>query len=180
MLHSPHLFPHILSGLALVVAAQPAAAQGAPADWSRILRERWCHPEQPCPPRQGLVWDSANASPKYPEVLRGVGVGGEVVLSFTVGTTGVVNPGSVMVVRTSNRAFNAAAITAVQGWTFGADGEQRIPDSVPVQLHLIFASQGVCPTDDDRQRIGWGAWNQLVVSACVRRVPRSRLPSGGT
>lgn len=180
MLPAVRSFLHVLSVVGVILAAPPASAQGASTEWSRILRERWCHPEQPCPPRQGLVWDTANASPRYPEVLRGVGVGGEVVLSFTVGTTGAVNPASVTVVRTSNRAFNDVAITAVHGWRFGADGEQRIPESVPVQLHLIFAHHGVCPTDDDRQRIGWGAGNQLVVSGCVRRVPRNRLTPGGS
>src|SRR5690606_20148304 len=104
MLQHHQQFLSTLTVLGVVLAAAPASAQGGSDDWSRITHPRTCHPNNPCPLRAGLLWDSTTVGPRYPVVLEQAFVGGETVVTFQVGADGVVDSNSVTVVRTSNRA----------------------------------------------------------------------------
>lgn len=175
MRQAERLFPSMLAVIVGLAAAAPAAAQATQGDWSRILRDRTCTPEIACPPRAGMVWDSTNTGPRYPEVLKQVGIGGEVVVSFTVNADGAVDTNSVSVVRTSSQAFTGMAIQAVRRWRFRADSGQRLPASVSAQVQLIFSHEGSCGDATSQQRMGWAAWNQLVTRTCVRSIPRDQV-----
>jgi protein TonB len=56
--------------------------------------------------------------PRYPPALRQVGVEGSVRLRYIVGTDGKVEPGSVEVLMSTNRSFEAPAIEAIKGSRF--------------------------------------------------------------
>ena len=56
---------------------------------------------------------SRNASPRYPEALRSVGVQGVVTLRFIVSADGKVEPGSIEVVDSPNKLFTDAVKTAL-------------------------------------------------------------------
>lgn len=158
----------------LLLAPAPASAQGATGDWSHIIRTRGCHPDSPCPPREGMLWDPTNITPTYPGAMKAVGVGGETVLTFQVRADGLVDSSSVAVVRTSNQAFVRTSIAAIRAWRFGVEAEGRPAGSMPVQVHLIFSHQGVCQGSPQTQPIGWAAANQLVIGACVVQIPKSQ------
>lgn len=166
-------FLSTLAVLGVVIAAAPASAQGGSDDWSRIIHRRACHPDNPCPLRAGLLWDSTNVGPRYPYVLEQAFVGGEAVVTFQVGADGVVDSNSVAVVRTSHQLFADAATAAVRRWRFGAETEQRPPEPVSVQVHLVFSHERFCRDNSSSQHTGWAATNQLVTAVCVRRTPPS-------
>jgi protein TonB len=56
--------------------------------------------------------------PRYPPALRQVGVEGSVRLRYIVGTDGKVEPGSVEVLMSTNKSFEAPAIEAITGSRF--------------------------------------------------------------
>ncbi|HRP07021.1 MAG TPA: TonB family protein [Gemmatimonadales bacterium] len=122
-----------------------------------------------------MLWDSANAAPRYPVVMQQVGIGGEAVLSFRVSPDGVVEPGSVAVLSASNDAFVRGSVEAVSSWRFRTQIEQRPQEPVPVQVKLIFAHLGSCQGSPAQQHIGWGADNQLVTATCVERIHRDQV-----
>lgn len=169
------LFLSVLAVSGSIFATAPASAQEGSGDWSRIIRHRSCHPDNPCPARKGLLWDSTNVGPRYPLVMIAVGIGGETVLTFRVGVDGAVDSNSVTVVRTSNDAFAATSIEAVRLWRFGVESDQRPPEPISVQVQLIFSHEGVCGDSAAQQRTGWAATNQMVAAACAQQVPRSEL-----
>jgi TonB family protein len=51
-------------------------------------------------------------SPRYPDLLRQVGTEGTVLLQFVIDTTGHVEPGSLVVISATHRAFEAPALEA--------------------------------------------------------------------
>ena len=58
------------------------------------------------------------ADPKYPPLLRAARITGQVVLEFVVDTAGAVEPGSVRLVRSTNRLFEQPALDAATTWRF--------------------------------------------------------------
>ncbi len=144
-------------------------------DWATIIRSRRCPVAKDCPARVGLVWDSTNALPTYPPAFRGAGIGGDAVVSFGVGADGAVDSSSVTVVRASNTAFKATAISAVRRWRFGFETEGRPAAAGPVQVHFVFAHQGDCKGTPRERWSAWAAPNQVVIGACMTVIPRSQL-----
>ncbi len=57
-------------------------------------------------------------NPVYPDVMRSVGIEGVVRLRFVVGANGKVESNSVQVVSSTNKAFEAPAVSAIKKWTF--------------------------------------------------------------
>lgn len=171
--------PMIVS--ALVLSAMLLTPGAAPAqdflggDWSRIIRRRSCPVTTDCPPRQGLVWDTTNVLPPYPPALWGGGIGGDVVVSFQVGADGTVDSSSVTVVRASNTAFKAPAISTVRRWRFGFETEGRPSPSITAQVHLLYANELGCKDGHRQQLTGWAGPNQLVMGVCTPVVTRSQL-----
>lgn len=161
--------------IALLCTPTHSAAQVEAGDWSRIIQPRQCLPNRPCPPRTGLVWDSSNAFPRYPEVMAAVGIGGEVVLAFRVNEAGVVESGSIAILRTSNQAFVQTSVDRVSRWRFAVDGEGRPSGPIIVEVQLTFAHMGMCPDNIRRNATGWGRFNQFVVTTCSVRIPRDQL-----
>ena len=171
--------PMIVS--ALVLSAMLMTPGAAPAqdylggEWSRIISHRSCSVSRECPPRVGLVWDTTNAPPIYPPALRSAGIGGEALVSFQVGADGTVDSSSVTVVRASNTAFKAPAISTVRRWRFGFETEGRPASSAPVQVHVVYAHEGDCKGSPRERWSAWAAPNQVVIGACMRVIPRSQL-----
>ncbi len=178
---SQHSRPFLsaLGMIVLLLLPAPVSAQDASGDWSHIIRARECHPDSPCQPREGILWDSANVTPTYPGVMKAVGVDGETVLTFHVRADGLVDSSSVAVVRASNQAFVRTSIEAVRGWRFGVEAEGRPSGSIPIQVHLIFSHQGACNGSPQTPQPGWAAANRLVIGACVATVPKSQLRRPG-
>lgn len=168
----------LLGAIALVCTPADATAQVEAADWSRIIRvhgPRVCQPSRECPVHVGLVWDSTNTFPKYPEVLRAVGIGGEAVVRFRVGEAGAVESASVAVVRSSNRAFDQNSMDAISRWRFGVEAEERPAGPIEVEVRVIYAQMGRCPDNIQQTLTGWAGFNQLVVTSCQILIPRSQL-----
>lgn len=86
---------------------------------------------------QRPVADSANAPPRYPDLLRQAGIGGAVRVAFTVDTAGRVEPATVRIVRTPNAGFDLAVKRAVMSWHFAP--ASRCGRTVRVRLTHEFA-----------------------------------------
>lgn len=161
-----------IAALLLCFAPGAAAAQDAAADWSRIVHQRWCYPDGACSGRTGMIWDSTNAAPVYPIVMRSVGLGGDVALTFDVRADGAVDPSSVTVVRASNRAFAASAIDAIRNWRFSVEAEGRPAGAIAVEMHFIYALLIDCRGEPTTQASAWAGRNQLVIiSRCTVLTP---------
>ena len=61
---------------------------------------------------------TAGEAPAYPALLRDARIAGQVVLEIVVDTSGHVEPGSVVVRRSTNRLFEQPALEAVSTWRF--------------------------------------------------------------
>jgi protein TonB len=57
-------------------------------------------------------------TPRYPDILKSAGVEGEVVVSFTVDTTGRAIPASLTILKSTHELFAAAVRTALPGMRF--------------------------------------------------------------
>ncbi|MFQ5810724.1 MAG: TonB family protein [Armatimonadota bacterium] len=83
--------------------------------------------------------------PEYPGLLRQAGIEGAVLLQFVVGTDGRVEPGTVEVLQSEHRGFEAAAKQLVTGCAFRAarlDGKPaRAQAQMPVMFRLGRAAQ---------------------------------------
>lgn len=64
------------------------------------------------------IADTTNAWPTYPGLLRQAGVGGFVRVAFTVDTTGVPEPRSIVIVRSPNPGFDYSVKRTVATWRF--------------------------------------------------------------
>lgn len=89
--------------------------------------------------------DPASDGPRYPEALRMKGVQGEVVIEFTVDTTGRVDTAGVTVVSTSNPLFTEAVREALPRMHFipaVADGHHvRQLVRLPMKFTLLAAER---------------------------------------
>lgn len=79
--------------------------------------------------------------PKFPANLRRAGVSGEVVVSLVVDAEGKVN--SVHALKSTHIAFEAAALQAVQLWTFtpGMKNGAAVPTTMVVPIQFNLTSQ---------------------------------------
>ena len=165
----------LVSSVVLLTPGTAPAQDYLGGDWATIIRSRRCPVAMDCPARVGLVWDSTNALPTYPVALWAAYIGGDAVVSFGVGADGAVDSSSVTVVRASNTAFKATAISAVRRWRFGFETEGRPASPAPVQVHVVFAHQGDCKGTPRERWSAWAAPNQVVIGACMTVIPRSQL-----
>ncbi len=147
--------------------------------WSRLTHRPNCPPTESCPWRPGLLWDTTNAMPRYPAVLKAVGVGGHVVVEITVDATGRVDSAAIRTEGSTQRGFHAPALAAVKTWRFGfseAPGRPAAP--IPMTFHLIFAIDEGCP-GSDKTSYAWasrGAAPELIVLTCPGKlVPRDQV-----
>lgn len=73
--------------------------------------------------------------PVYPVLLRSAGIEGEVDVGFVVDTMGRVEPGSVRVLRSTNRYFDQPALDAAATWVFRSAQVGGHP--VRARVHLV-------------------------------------------
>ncbi|KQZ68012.1 MULTISPECIES: energy transducer TonB [unclassified Lysobacter] len=82
--------------------------------------------------------------PAYPMELGCEDVGGQVVLSVTIGVEG--KPTVIRMVRSSKvQQLDDAAVAAVRGWTFRAATRDGKPVPVPIQVPVTFTPPQVRP-----------------------------------
>lgn len=79
-----------------------------------------------------------HVAPEYPRVLRAAGVEGEVLLEFVVDTLGVVEPGSINVLRATHAGFAESARRWAAGARFSPAAMGRSPVRQLVRQPLVF------------------------------------------
>jgi len=77
--------------------------------------------------------------PRYPDILRQAGVEGRVMLELVLDTLGHVEPGSVQVVSSTHRLFDAAATQAALGSTYSPGRVAGRAVRVRIQVPVVFA-----------------------------------------
>ncbi len=154
------------------------AAQATPADWSRVTMPPNCYPVDSCGVRLGLAWDTTNAIPVYPPIMRAVGIMGMVVVHFEVTDGGTVDPKSIAVVSSTNRVFETPVATAVRSWKLPPVGPNRPAGNIPVDFTVRF----MLPTCNQRpvpQSSGFAGTIQnvelVVIAPCQALVPRNQV-----
>ena len=85
----------------------------------------------------------AGRAPAYPDVLRMAGITGSVVVRAVVDTLGRVEPASIVVVSSGNRAFEAAARAYIFSAEFRPARVRGRAVRVPIQLPVDFRLTGV-------------------------------------
>ena len=75
---------------------------------------------------------------QYPAALREAGISGFVVIEFVIETTGRVDPSSINIVRSSNAAFEGAAIDVIRKSLFRAGRVRGMAVRVLVQQQIDF------------------------------------------
>jgi protein TonB len=77
--------------------------------------------------------------PRYPELLRKAGIGGQVRVEFVIDTAGRVENGSVRILASTHELFSAAARAAVSTWLFrpGRIAEAAVRSRVQVPLGFL-------------------------------------------
>ncbi|HRP08554.1 MAG TPA: TonB family protein [Gemmatimonadales bacterium] len=79
--------------------------------------------------------------PRYPEVMKSVGIEGVVQLRFVVGTNGRAEANSIQVVSSTNKAFEQPAIDAIRQWRFSPAKLRGQPVRQLVQQNVRFSLQ---------------------------------------
>lgn len=80
-------------------------------------------------------------APRYPEMLRQAGVEGSVILSFVIDTTGRVEPNSIEVIQSTNRAFEGPAREVIVRSRYRPGRVRGTPVRVLVQQSISFTIQ---------------------------------------
>ena len=80
--------------------------------------------------------------PIYPPVLKAAGVEGRVSLRFVVGTDGRPEAGTVQVLSSTNKAFEAPAVEAIKKWRFKPAKIRGAPVRQLVDQAVRFSLQG--------------------------------------
>lgn len=155
---------------AVLLAPTMLAAQATPVGWSRVIVPRACIPqENPCTPREGLIWQSDNTVPTYPEVMRQVGIGALVTVRFDVLPGGGVDPSSVQVTQSGNRAFEQPTIRAIQRWHFATEAPDRPEGPITLEFKLLYAgTEGCLPHSPTPSQVAWmpgGEYRELIVTS---------------
>jgi TonB family protein len=128
--------------------ALPALAEAQDAALGTIVDtriNRYCHPPDECVLRGALLWDSANVAPRYPEIMRSVGIQGEARAEFLVRPDGSVDPASVVIPRVTNQAFQQLVIHAIRTWKFRVAASERPGAAIPAAVTIVFALADRCP-----------------------------------
>lgn len=126
----------------------PRGAEAQQRDTTRIVDariNRYCHPPDECVLRGALIWDTTNVAPRYPEIMRSVGIQGDARATFLVRPDGTVDPASIVVSPITNRAFQQMVINAVGTWKFRVAASERPNGPVPTAMDFIFALADHCP-----------------------------------
>lgn len=170
----------MMAGLLLVTGLGTAPALTAQdSAWSRLTHRPACPPAESCPWRPGLLWDTTNVMPRYPEVMRQVGIAGSVDFTFAVDSSGRVDPNSIQVVRSTNRAFEPPTFVAAKQWRFElSEAPGRPHDPIPMQFRMRFAIEEGC-AGSSRTSHAWLARDarpELLFLVCpIRLVPRDQI-----
>lgn len=132
--------------------ASTGTAQAIDAVTARIFDPAFVPPcmrgeECPAPP-WALAWHRDNQLPGYPEVMRAVGIDGEVEVSFIVEPDGAVRDSSITFTRATNRAFEVSVRNAVGSWRLPLRTDGKPPEAVRTTLTVIFALFARCPGED--------------------------------
>jgi protein TonB len=77
------------------------------------------------------------ARPQYPFEMKRVGISGEVLVEFIVEANGLVRDAKA--VRSSQREFEAAAVQAVNKWTFRPGQKSGCNVATRMQVPIIFS-----------------------------------------
>lgn len=77
--------------------------------------------------------------PAYPDVMKSVGIEGVVRLRFVVGTNGRVEPNTIQVVSSSNKAFEPAAVNGIQKVIFKPARMRGQPVRQLVEQNIRFS-----------------------------------------
>lgn len=135
-------FVALLAAVPMVVSAQ------SPDSAVRIVDaqiNRYCHEPDQCVLRGALLWDTTNVAPRYPEVMRSVGIHGEVELRFMVQPDGTVDGESIVIERATNRAFEQFSLNAARQWKFRIESQDKPITAVPTALTILYALADRCP-----------------------------------
>lgn len=135
----PTELPAIDARLPFDTASWRASATGrVPATPLVGGSDAWTGPQVDEPP--ALL---GGRQPRYPELLRAAGISGRVVVQAIVDTAGRVEPGSVAVVETPNRGFDAPARAFVLSARFRVGRVHGLPVRVLVRVPIEFSLSGV-------------------------------------
>ncbi len=80
--------------------------------------------------------------PAYPPALKQVGVSGNVTLHFVVGIDGKIEPGSMQVISSTNKAFEEPAIDAIEHCVYKAAQIRGSPVRELVEQNVRFTIGG--------------------------------------
>lgn len=164
---------------ATLLAPTLLSAQATPADWSRVTMPPSCYPVDSCGVRLGLAWDTTNAIPVYPSIMRAVGIMGMVVVHFEVTDSGTVDPGSIAVVSSTNRAFEVPVSEAIRQWKLPSAAPERPAGKIPIDFTVRFALATNCRKGPTPASSGFtGTWTHLelvVIAPCRALVPRNQV-----
>jgi TonB family protein len=80
--------------------------------------------------------------PRYPEIMRSVGIEGVVLMRFVVGTNGRVEANSIQVVSSTNKAFEQPAIDVIRQSRFNPAKMRGTAVRQLVQQNVRFSLQG--------------------------------------
>jgi protein TonB len=122
-------------------AAQKKAARALPLDASQPVFDISKLDQRPSATRQ--------VRPEYPAEQRQAGTAGEVLVDFVVGSDGTVY--NAYAARSSDRAFEGAAVTAVSQWTFkpGQVGGQNVYTHMQVPIVFTISADPPAPPTPD-------------------------------
>lgn len=76
--------------------------------------------------------------PRYPEILRKAGIGGQVLVEFVIDTAGRAEPASISILRSTHVMFNQPVLDAVATWDFRPARLNGRAVRVRVQMPLYF------------------------------------------
>jgi len=181
MTHTSRLPLGALLVAALAAPLAPVAGQATDAVTARIYHSATfprCMPDEPCrPPARALDWQDSNKLPQYSEVMRTVGISGEVDVNFEVAADGRVDASSIVITRSTNRVFDTVVREAVGTWRLPPWPDSGPAQVAQTQLSITFALLEGC-TGDNAPRHAW-VWGSQMTRLMVLRcrpplVPRQR------
>lgn len=160
--------------LATAIALKPPIAMAQEPVWIVDARiNQFCHPPDSCVLRGGLIWDTTNVTPRYPEVMRSVGIDGEVLVTFGIRPDGSVADSSIVITRITNRAFEQSVRDAVRRWKFRIESSDHPTAAIPTAMSVIFALADGCSEGMTRPITSLmvrAAETRLIVMACRDRL----------
>ena len=115
-----------------------SAAPRPPADGITVVARRPVHMSGMLPPERISGPDA-----QYPSLLREAGIEGEVVVRFTMNEDGSVQPQSLRVVESSNRAFEAPAVEALRNSRFRPATRDGNPVATTTILTVAFRASRI-------------------------------------